>query len=98
MRSLQTIISARAILPSVNALVYRELITDNTIINQIMNHPETTLLYASLLTAAIYTEYKYKPIETRYKIFDAYQTTKKTISTFLLLYTLIFFRNIENAI
>jgi len=98
MTNLQTIISTRAIFPSITAIINRELITDHTTMMQIAKHPDTTLLYIIVLGATIYTEYKYTdPIDKRYKIFDAYQSTKKTINICIITALFVFFRNIENV-
>jgi len=95
MRTLQTIISAQAILPSITTMITRELLTDSTMITQFTKYPENTILYAAFVGAAMYQTYR---IDDRYKIFDTYENAKKSINMFLLVTMIVFFRNIENAI
>jgi hypothetical protein len=99
MSNLQTIISSKAIFPSITTVLNRELITDHTNMIQITKHPDMSVLYILALGATIYAQYKYvEPIDKRYQIFETYQNTKNTINIFTLTMLFVFFRNIENAI
>ena len=99
MSNLQTIISSKAIFPSITTVLNRELMTDHTNMIQITKHPDMSVLYILALGATIYTEYKYTdPIDKRYSVFESYQITKKTINTCIIIMLFVFFRNIENAI
>ena len=99
MSNLQTIISSKAIFPSITTMLNRELMTDHTTMIQITKHPDTTLLYALALGATLYAEYKYAvPIDKKYQFFEVYQRTKKTINSSIIIMLFVFFRNIENAI
>lgn len=99
MSNLQTIISSKAIFPSITTVLNRELMTDHTTIIQITKHPDMSVLYILALGATLYAEYKYvAPIDKRYQIFETYQNTKNTLNIFALTMLFVFFRNIENAI
>jgi hypothetical protein len=99
MSNLQTIISTKAIFPSIATVLNRELMTDSGPMMQITKHPDTSVLYILALGAIIYTEYKYvAPIDKQYRVFETYQNTKNTINIFALTMLFVFFRNIENAI
>ncbi len=99
MSNLQTIISSKAIFPSIATVLNRELMTDHTTIIQITKHPDMSVLYILALGATLYAEYKYvAPIDKRYQIFETYQNTKNTLNIFALTMLFVFFRNIENAI
>jgi hypothetical protein len=99
MSNLQTIISSKAIFPSITTVLNRELLTDHTNMIQITKHPDMSVLYILALGATIYAEYKYTdPIDKKYRVFDTYQNTKNTINIFALTLLFVFFRNIENAI
>jgi hypothetical protein len=99
MSNLQTIISSKAIFPSITTMLNRELMTDHTTLIQITKHPDMSVIYILALGATLYAEYKYvAPIDKRYQIFETYQNTKKTINIFALTMLFVFFRNIENAI
>lgn len=99
MSNLQTIISTKAIFPSITTVLNRELMTDSGPMMQITKHPDTSLLYILALGATLYAEYKYvAPIDKQYRIFETYQNTKKTINTCIIIMLFVFFRNIENAI
>ena len=99
MSHLQSIISSKAIFPSITTMLNRELMTDHTTIIQITKHPDMSVIYILALGATLYAEYKYvAPIDKRYQIFETYQNTKNTLNIFALTMLFVFFRNIENAI
>lgn len=100
--SLRNIVSSRAIITAVAQEVYREFADMSFATTEISSgglHWKTSLLYGAMLVASMIFQYKsVMYFENKWKNMEGYSSTSKIVNNLLVVFMIVFTKNIENAI
>jgi hypothetical protein len=102
MSNLQNIIMSQAIMSSVTNKLNLEIISDTNLlygINRFEYNPYEDLIYGLIIAGSLYSQYKYTSyIENKLQNIDVFLRTQRITNIFMLVFIMIFSKNIENAL
>jgi hypothetical protein len=100
--SLRNIVSSRAILSSLAQEVYHEFVDVSFATMEVSSggsHWKTSLLYGAMLVASLIFQYKsVLYFENKWKNLEGYSSTRKVVNNLLVVFMIVFTKNVENAI
>ena len=102
LNSLRTIVSSQAAIRAFTSQVTNELFNENILVTEFSRYQYDShfdTFYVLLFTTSLYLHFKYTTnIDTKLKNVDTYNKVKKITNQCLLIFILIFTKNVENAI
>ena len=102
LNSLRTIVSSQAAIRAFTSQVTNELFNENILVSEFSRYQYDShfdTFYVLLFTTSLYLHFKYTTnIDTKLKNVDTYNKVKKITNQCLLIFILIFTKNVENAI
>ena len=100
--NIQNIINLNARFTALTNSLNSEFINENLIINEISRleyHHQINIVYLLLVIAGFYTKYNYnQKIENKWENLEMFSNTQKDTRKFLLIFMIVFTKNIDNAI
>ena len=102
MSNLQNIIMSQAIMSSVTNKLNLEIVNDSNLLyefKRMQYNPYEDLIYGLIIAGSVYSQYKYTSyIDNKLQNIDVFLRTQRLTNTFMLLFIMIFSKNIENAL
>ena len=102
LNSLRTIISSQAAIRAFTKQMNTEMLNDNILVTELSRYQYDShfdTFYVLLFTTSLYLHFKYSTkIDTKLKDVDTYNNVKRLTNQCLLIFILIFTKNVENAI
>jgi hypothetical protein len=102
LNSLRTIISSQAAIRAFTSQVTNEIFNENILVSEFSRYQYDShfdTFYVLLFTTSLYLHFKYTTnIDNKLKDLDTYNKVKKITNQCLLIFILIFTKNVENAI
>ena len=102
MSNLQNIIISQAIMSSVANKLNLEIVNDSNLLyefRRLQYNPSEDVIYAVIISGSLYSQYKYiSYIENKLQNIDVFLRTQRLTNTLMLVFIMIFSKNIENAL
>jgi hypothetical protein len=102
MSNLQNIIMSQAIMSSVANKLNLEIVNDSNLLyefRRLQYNPYEDLIYGLIIAVSLYSQYKYTSyIDNKLQNIDVFLRTQRLTNTFMLVFIMIFSKNIENAL
>lgn len=96
---LRTIISSTAVLSTISNKINKEIVNDNFILQLSHTHYQVESFYLGLLVSSLWSFYNYNSnINPRLESIEMYSKSKKIANILFIVFTIIFNRDVENAI
>lgn len=98
----KNIIKSNAVFTTFTNSMNSEFINENLIINEINNfeyNHQLNIIYLSLILGCFYARYNYnQKIENKWGNLEMFSDTQKNTRKYLLIFMIVFTKNIDNAI
>ena len=96
---IKTMISSTAILSTISNKLNKEILNDNTMLQLLHTHYKLEFVYLGLIATTLLSNYNIKTnINRKLYTINTFYNSKRITNTLFIIFMIIFFRDIENAI